>query len=315
MDSGAVITTDYRTLSDLVEFARLEQLSGDIEPWAETLAARADTAVLGEAAWNREQLLWGVSLYNTTDDLGSALTIMRASPSPRDWVMFDEEPRAITSRVFIGGERRNLRGGKILKRIDSYVIGLAGQSQHQWISEAISPDSRYNFERVMRYLQHVWGVGRLAAFEWAEFLAKTGGYRLETDDGALWESSGPRESLERIFNGGQPASDRLALVDWAYEAKDHLAKQGVALSWWDFETVICDFNVMRKGRYYPGKHLAMISEEIKGLPDGEQEIFDLAYRSVIPEGWRDLPPGVDKDLGRAYALTGKVTPARIEATR
>ena len=149
-------------------------------------------------------------------------------------------------------------------------------------------------------------VGRLSAFEWAEFLAKIGGYPVETDDGALWESSGPRESLQRIFNRGEPAKSADYLTAWAYTCKEHLAAEGVPLTWWDFETVICDFNVMRKGRYYPGKHLAMLRGEIDGLPERWREPVLTAYRSVIPEPWRELSGGVDKELCRAYRDTGEI---------
>jgi amino acid-DNA transferase-like protein len=298
---------DDRALADLVEFARVEQLSGDIEPWAVTLRAHYlnDLAQRGPAA--SETSLWTVHLYNSTDDLSSTFTLLDAAPSPAHWVRADGPTQALASRVFLGGERRNLRGGKLGHRLDSYTGLLAGDTQHSWIDEALAGgDPMRNFEVVMPYLQRVWGVGRLAAFEWAEFLGKVGGYPIETTDGALWESSGPRQSLERIYRDGRAAPSDEWLSDVALLTKAHLAEQGVTLSWWDFETVICDFNVMRKGRYYPGKHLAMITEEIAALPERWREPLTVAYRSVIPEGWRDLPPGADKELGRRYAETGQM---------
>jgi hypothetical protein len=85
-----------------------------------------------------------------------------------------------------------------------------------------------------------------------------------------------------------------------------LAEAGADLSWWDFETVICDFNVMRKGRYYPGKHLAMISEEIDGMAEPGRSVVRAAYDAVIPDPWRDIPPGPDKELGSAYRETGTI---------
>lgn len=303
---------DDRALADLVEFARLEQVSGDIEPWAAVLRQLylTDRHTAGSAAL--ERALWAVHLYNSTDDLNSTFTIIEECSDPAGWLT-DAEAHAAAARVFLSGERRNLRGGKICRRLDAYARSLAGGTQAAWVDEAIPSTSPFaNFAAIMPYLQRIWGVGRLSAFEWAEFLAKVGGYPIETTDGALWESSGPRESLERIHRGGRPAPSTEWLNDVALLTKQHLEEAGVALSWWDFETVICDFNVMRKGRYYPGKHLAMISEEIAALPEHWREPLTVAYREVIPAGWRDLPPGVDKELARQYAATGSI-PMLMEA--
>ena len=305
---------DERTLADLVEFARLEVAAADIEPWAATLTAMRDPAVVGPAAaLSREDALWMLTLYNTTDDILSALNIAYVTRSPREWRAAGPRARELAATVRLSGERRNLYGGRILNRMDSYAQHVGDRPQVEWFREALmSRDPLLNFHALLKRLRRVWGVGRLAAFEWAEFLAKIDAMPVETDDGQLWESSGPRESLERIYL--RPATDTKQLTAWAYRTKMHLAGEGVDLSWWDFETVICDFNVMRKGRYYPGKHLAMISEEIAGLPEQWRPAWTAAYRAVVPAPWRDLPPGVDKDLCGVYAATGRIrTPLPQEA--
>lgn len=291
-----------------MEFARLEVASADVEPWAAVITAMTVPAVAGRAALTREQALWVVSLYNSTDDLASTFRIMHlAAGSPEEWARTPPAGRELAATVPLSGERRNLRGGKILRRIDSYVALLAGQTQTQWIHEAIHGDDLHrNFLALMPYLRRVWGVGRLSAFEWCEFLHKVARVPVETTDGCLWESSGPRESIERLYAGGAPAPSAGWLSERAAECRQMLADQGVPLTWWDFETIICDFNVMRKGRYYPGKHLAMITEEIEGLPPALRTPLTAAYRAVIPPAWRDLPPGVDKALCQEYARTGRI---------
>lgn len=304
---------DGQGLADLVEFARLEVAAADIEPWAATITAMTRESVVGTHALPREGALWMAAMYNTTDDLLSALKIAAVAASPADWRAAGPQARHITATVPLSGERRNLYGGRILDRMDSYAELVGPQTQAQWISEAIHPlaDRQSNFTMLMPWLRRVWGVGRLAAFEWAEFLHKIDGQPVETTDGCLWESSGPRQSLERLY--GEPASGRGWLVDRAEETRALLRAEGVRLSWWDFETVICDFNVMAKGRYYPGKHLAMISAEIAGLPDQWRPGWTAAFRSVVPEPWREIPPGVDRDLCRAYAATGTIrTPLPLE---
>lgn len=300
---------DRQGLADLVEFARLEVASADIEPWAATITAMTDPAVMGLNGLTPEQGLWMSALYNTTDDIHSALTIYNLCPGIWSWRDMTPRARELVAGVRLSTERRNLYGGRILDRLDSHAEQVGPLSHAQWISQAIYEPSqpRLNFPLVMNQLRRVWGVGRLAAFEWAEFLHKVAAVPVETTDGALWESSGPRESLERLY--GEPASGPAWLADRAALTQDLLRSEGVVLSWWDFETVICDFNVMRKGRYYPGKHLAMISEEITNLPetDGWRDAWMAAFRAVVPEPWRDLPPGVDKQLCRTYATTGRIT--------
>lgn len=304
---------DTRLLGDLIEFARLEVEAGDIEPWAATIAAMTRRGVVGAGALSPERALWMLTLYNTTDDILSALSIDAWAGSPAAWRRVGRPARMAVAQVRLSGERRNLYGGRILDRMDSYAELVGDRPQAQWFSSAIfsRTDPQANFPILMTWLRRVWGVGRLAAFEWAEFLHKIHGLPVETTDGCLWESSGPRQSLERIYR--RPATSTTELTGWAYTVRADLAAAGVPLSWWDFETVICDFNVMAKGRYYPGKHLAMISEEIAGLPAQWQPAWTAAYRSVIPAPWRDLPPGVSKELCRAYATTGKiVTPLTLE---
>lgn len=296
-------------------FARLELESGDIEPWASTIAAMRlpalgtlEPGLPAQGNLTLEQALWMAALYNTTDDLLSALRIAALAPNVQAWSGVTPYGREVVAGLPISGERRNLYGGRILDRLDSHAEQIGPQTHLSWIGQAVYEPTqpRLNFPLVMSLLRRVWGVGRLAAFEWAEFFCKVGGVPVETTDGALWESSGPRESLERLY--GRDAPSAAWLTDRAYETMALLEGEGVHLSWWDFETVICDFNVMRKGRYYPGKHLAMISAEIAGLPeaDGWRDEWTAAYRAVIPAPWRDLPPGVDKELCRTYAATGTI---------
>lgn len=288
-----------RALDDLVRFARLEVESGDIEPWAAVLAELHRRGTL-----DTEQALWAVKLYNAFDDFGSAFRLAALWPTPAAWAAsLSHDP---VKAYPCSQERRNLRGGRVIHHLNSYVDALHGQSQMSWLREAIPPDADpyQAFNALMPYVRRIWGTGRLSAFEWVEFVAKVVGVDAETTDACLWESSGPRESLQRLYDNPNPS------VTWlnvrAAQCKEMLAGAGVVLSWWDFETVICDFNVMRKGRYYPGKHIAMVREEIEGLPDPVRGDLASALRAVVPEPWCDIAPGPDKVLAQAYAATGNI---------
>src|SRR6266705_3309277 len=119
---------DRRTLDDLVRFARIERLAGDIEPWA---------AVLGEV--RRSGLLdgegsaWAVKVYNAYDDLGSAWRLIGRWPGPAEWAA--ERDTSAAAGWPVGHERRNLRGGLIRRHLYSYTAALGGQPQLRHLPE------------------------------------------------------------------------------------------------------------------------------------------------------------------------------------
>ena len=71
--------------------------------------------------------------------------------------------------------------------------------------------------------------------------------------------------------------------------------------------MICDFNVMRDGRYYPGRHLAALREEIDDLPrvDDRWQLNE-SWERIVPSAWRSIAPGIDKAKLTVYRDTGKI---------
>lgn len=291
---------DPKILADLVTFARIEQAANDIEPWA---------AVIHAVELRREQKAWLSTLYNTHDDLHSAWTSMRRWPTPRAWAA--SRDRNFAATLNCTQERRNLRGGRVLQRHASYVAALEGLSEEAWMWRALDAFAApgENFRRLTEQMRRVWGVGRQSAFEWAEFAGKVLCLPVDAANGQLWESSGPRRSLEDLFRLVDPTPAQLD--DAANIARDYLYGEGVRLSWVDFETVICDFLVMRRGRYYPGRHLAALWDEIDTMPDmDDRDLLIDAWDKVIPEPWRDMPSGgIDKTKLAVYAQTGRIISA------
>jgi hypothetical protein len=294
------MNVDTRILNDLVTFARIEKATHDIEPWAEVIAA---------VELPRSQKIWLATLYNTHDDLHSAWSSMRLWPSPHHWGAAENRHRA--AEFNCTQERRNLRGGRVLQRHASYVSALAGRTEAEWMTQAIGRIGAQrhpgrNFARLTEQMRTVWGVGRQSAFEWAEFMGKVAGMPVDAADGQLWESSGPRRSLEDLFRMINPSPAQLD--DAANITRDYLYGEGVDLPWVDFETVICDFLVMRRGRYYPGRHLAALREEIWTLPDPEdRELAKAAWYTVIPHPWNEIPlGGIDDTKMPIYRATGRI---------
>jgi hypothetical protein len=295
------VTLDRRMLDDLVTFAHLERDAADIEPWAEILAWLHRAGIL-----DGEQAAWAVKLYNATDDLGSAFAIMAHAGSPGEWASLPQDHADAINALPISQERRNLRGGRLTIHLDSYVKHLGGLPQRAWLEEGV-PWTRPLVERfypLMERMREVWGTGRQSAFEWAEFAGKTGLVAVDAPDACLWESTGPRDSLVELWGLIRPTP--ADLDDAAARTKAHLADNGVDLPWWDFETVICDFKVMRRGRYYPGRHLGMLREEIVHAPPQWRGHLEDAWDAVIPAPWRYVQPGDRKDLRPVYRATGRI---------
>lgn len=287
---------DIERLQDLSDFARVEMAARDVEPWADIIAA---------VDLPRAQRCWLMTLYNTYDDLNSAMNCLRRWPSIKAWSRASDRHDAATYNCT--QERRNLRGGRVLQRFASYATTLANEPEENWMWSACHSDSvGENFAKLSTQMRQVWGVGRQSAFEWAEFAGKVLGLPVDAADGQLFESSGPRRCLERIFYLEHPVTEgQLDNVAWV--AREFIRDHGTPLRWVDFETIICDFNVMRDGRYYPGRHLAAMREEIDGLSDADDRaLLNAAWDSFVPAPWNKIAPGIDPVKMPVYRNTGKM---------
>ena len=293
--------TEQDQLDNLVRFARLMVDTGDLEPWAEMIKQLQTMGAIED-----EEAFWLVKCYNAYDSFHSAWGVFRRWNSPYVWARARDRDDA--KQFECTQERRGLRGGRVLKHLDSYVEHLAGQSQRDWVTSGITGlDPERDFANLTQWFRSVWGVGRQTAFEWAEFSGKATGVPVTAADAQLWESEGPRRALQKLY--GNPTPTPQWLDDRATETRDYLISRGVTLPWEDFETVICDFNVMRDGRYYVGRHLAALREEIDLSPIEDRELLLEAFRAIIPSPWSDIAPGIDPLKKPVYRDTGRIIDA------
>lgn len=290
---------DEAVLLDLVTFSRAEVETRDVEPWADLIRE-----IYWQGGLDAEETTWLLTLYNTYDSFSSAWNVFRRWPSPQEWLRSSARDEA--RRYPIMQERRNLHGGRVNLRHESYAQHVGEGSQAAWYAQPLELDDfGKDFERLNRHVRQITQVGRQAAYELCEFVAKILDIPVDSTDGHLWESSGPRQSIEDLY--GVPSPNLSWLNEKAAETKKHLEAEGVPLSWWDFETIICDFKVGRRGRYYVGQHLGALKEEILEIaPGDDQEMLLFAFESIIPDPWSDIPPGIDKSRRPLYRDTGKV---------
>lgn len=290
-------TPDKRLREDLLKFARLEVVTRDLEPWALLLRAVADELDLDE-----ESILWLVKLYNAYDSFASAWKVYRRWPLPKVWASAPD--REDCARYECTQERRNLRGGKVIKHFQSYCDQLRDCSQKDWLRGDLLSETPADYSELMKLVGNVWGVGRQTAFEWVEFLAKVARFPISAPQAWLWESEGPRRSLQSLYGNKTPT--RKELDDYAKDLKGFLAEKGLDLPWEDFETVICDFHVMTKGRYYVGRHLAALRGEIEELPPEDKEFLLPLFSQIPPEPWGRISPGIDKAHMPVYRDKGRI---------
>jgi hypothetical protein len=295
------VRVDDKALFDLSVFAEIEVNTHDVEPWAEIIRALHDTGYL-----IRRQSVWLATLYNTYDDLNSAWVTMRRWPTIWQWDVATDKADIATFNCT--QERRNLRGGRVIRRMQDYAAHCGRIPEETWMRHVIDVHASpgQNFADLTRHMRTIWGVGRQSAFEWAEFMGKVVDLPVDAADGQLFDSSGPRRCLERIFGLTNP--DPATLQHAAEIARDYIRDAtGIDLPWVDFETIICDFNVMRDGRYYPGRHLAALREEIEGIVSRNDRLaLDAAWRSFVPTPWAAITPGIDKTKLAHYATTGRI---------
>lgn len=292
-----VITNlDFDMLDDLVVFVRAELAAKDIEPWADMFKVVYDEQLLPP-----EEAVWLTTLYNTYDRVDSALTVHGRWPTPHHWGADPDRWEACLSPC--AQERRNLHGGKVNRRHQGYVDQLGDSSQLVWLAKPVVGDNEGDdFRRLSAHMRQIWGVGRQAAFEWAEFAGKCFGLPVDAADGQLYDSSGPRSSIEAIFNGGDKmkADELDTAADWL---RNYLAGEGLDVPFVDLETLVCDFKVMRHGGYFVGRHITALKGEIAG-----HELLEYAFNKVIPPEWAAIPGGLDMDPGLRghYKRTGHI---------
>jgi hypothetical protein len=287
--------TVEQTFADLAAFAALEVASGDLEPWAPLMHALAQGGHLSD-----EEVLWLIKLNQVTGNFGSAWAALRRWPTPGYWAAAPDA-RAIVDAA-CDQEHRFMRGGRLWSHCCSYLRHLQGRTQRAWLTR-----DHDTFLTLMAHVRQVWGVGRQGAFEWVEFLTKAAGFALVAPHACLWESSGPRQSLQALFRDPAPTPARLD--QYARQTQAYLAAAGMPLAWEDLETVLCDFHVMQGGRYYPGRHLAALRGDIAAVSGAaDRDLLLGLFQMIIPAPWHTIAPGIQKPLLAVYRTTGHMPP-------
>lgn len=261
-----------------------------------------------------ERGLWLTVLYVAFYNLPSALTAFRWVP------MMPIEDECISAwNLPIGIERRGLRGGKISKHLMDYwervrAVGNGSvYKQRRFLREGWSgnetPEQRYL--KFWDQWQTVWGNGRWSAFKMAEILETVHGFQMQAPDMRLEFCSGPREGLIWLY-GLQENTSTEDLNRWGLHLRRQLGDRGVPLTWEELETILCNFNSMRQGKYYVGHDVDEMQSQIQTaehLHPDDKALLWAARQQVVPReylgetnGWS----GIQKGRMKAYKDRGEI---------
>lgn len=258
-------------MNDLAVFAREHIRTDDIDPAYPVLRALIRRGELGVA-----ESFWFVALYLAFYNLPSALRAFNDHPIPRS--MGDViEPHLF--KLPTGVERRGLRDPLAMQaHLESYraVVGFDGSS---WLSRTsvevletpINSKTGYlaftypvmSFNKFWAAAQTIRYNGRWAAFKWAELIADVLYYPLAFPDMRLKDCTGPLEGLKWLFFDDDRIADLESQEEAARIVRGELLARGLDLPWEKLETVLCDFNSMRKGGYYVGHDIDLMMEQIE----------------------------------------------------
>lgn len=277
----------------LAYFARHLIDSSDLDPVYPILAE------LGRLrGYDREAALWLSVYYQAYYHLPSGLTALRGS----------------SARVGLptGIERRGLRGGKVLDYLDYLRASVRG-SLHAWITQGWTDQPYANYRRFASTWQSLPQNGRWSTFKMAEILKVVHRLPIAAPDMDLKLATGPREGLEYLYALHRPDLRTLNRYANGFAARLYAAL-GRVLDWETIETILCNWNSTRQGKYYVGHDIDEMQAQIEHAAAAflaEADLGDLwsARQRALPpaylgehHGWS----GVQLDRQRAWLIDRQI---------
>jgi hypothetical protein len=298
---------DARLFRDFCRFAQGQLDSGDIDPMYPALRA-----VYAAERVPEHLALWRTALYVTCYHAGTAERLWRVAPEPGSLPPYEQ----LGFRFVTGVERRAFRGLAGYDLARGHVEALlrrSGGDLQRWVRNTIAPGGEEGWRRMRAEWAELPYGGPWSSYKFSDLLAHVHGLPITANDigvGGGGETAGPI-----------PGMVALTGEDWRRCASDvDLQKRllatsldaGVTFSGLDqMETALCDFNSLRKGRYYVGHDIDGQMEQFQS--GGVGATWWEARGASFPNrylGEAQLPMcgwfGVRADLKTLYARKGEV---------
>lgn len=318
-DSVADLHPEPGRLKDFIYFSQRQYDCLDYDPFHPMLWHL-------QKGMDTETALWHSVLYMAFYNMGSFHVVFNncdVLKMPPEW----------TAKLPVGTQRRNLRGGRVLKHLADFIKQakkaggldnfLAQGMRGSWLHKP-----KANWRWLTWSVNGVWGNGRWSTYTSSELFQKANGLPVLPTDIMNEGSSGPRTGLSYVYNlippkGAKvvPLLDKLALQFYELVKPQiktnipYLPKRHYDLGM--VESQLCDFNSLRKGRYYIGRDIDRDQDRLRetskalkllGRKDklddvwaAREAVFDVRYLGEF-SGWT----GRTQDALRFYLKTGKV---------
>lgn len=226
--------------------------------------------------------------------------------------------RGDPSKYPIDTARRCLRGDRITRHLRSLTsMKRRHGSLKQWLIGGAGPGPTW--ETITDRLRELYGNGRWATYTTGEMLHKVCGSPFPAPTTTGWrQSSGPRNGLIHLTGTDDPE-----VLDWAEHELLDIMRDRFQLNLpyydgdWDFgilESLLCDFDGLVKGGYYPARNLDRMLNRMTAVIEkmGPHQSLSLILEArssmfchdLLGEhnGWLEI----DKKRKKHYNETGKV---------
>lgn len=191
--------------------------------------------------------------------------------------------------------RRNLYGGRIAEHfMDLYAI----RNLSAWLDI-----KNATWHSLLRATKTLNGNGTWASYTTAETIITVCGLPITADHSGFADNTGPRATLQHLGFTPDNAGAK-AIVEW-------IKGEGVDVPTMLLETVMCYWQNMNKGKFYPGRSIDRQQTQIGYAHDrgvccnalwrARRAAFKLESLGEI-QGW----PGLDKDRLKHYYRTGEI---------
>jgi hypothetical protein len=216
-----------------------------------------------------EAALWSSTLYMAWYNIGSShVAFSNCDPlkMPPDWCF----------QLPVGVQRRNLRGGQIRTHLEDFICkARKAGSIKKHLTARFFGNVGDDWGCLKANVQSVWGNGRWSTYTTSELYQKVNRLPVLPNEIGNDGSTGPRTGLCYMYGlwppGGKkvvPILDRLA-NQFFWQARDYIRTSIPYLPRGHYdlgmvESQLCDFNSLRKGRYYIGRDIDRDQERING---------------------------------------------------
>lgn len=244
---------------------------------------------------DRERLLWLCTLYMAYYSIGStwvAFVNCDYLKMPPEWVL----------KLPIGVQRRNLRGGTLRNHLEDFIKqAKAAGSIWKLLTARFSGMELEDWGALTHNVGSIWGNGRWSTYTTSELYQKVGKVPVLPRDIMNDGSTGPRTGLCYLYGlkpplglDVVPALDRLAHQTFRLAGRRLKTRipylQAGHYDMGMLESALCDFNSLRKGRYYVGRDVDRDLDRLRatrralrclGRPDGALSTVMEARASVF----------------------------------